>query len=229
MNWIAFDIETAAREDDVSPLIPDPSPDGRLTDPVKMVADVAKKRKALLEKLPLDENGNTIVCLGYQLECWDAPEVLSIPAGERFMIESFLAQAKGRTLIGYCSRLFDLRTIIQRSRYLGIPHPPWRDLLAPYGRAKRHIDLFDELTLDGGRNDGVVPKRLGTFCTGFGLDVPHDDSDGSQVAALLRAGDIAAVRRHCEIDVMKTVALARRLGIIQAMEPAPVLASEIVF
>lgn len=229
MQFICFDIETAGREADVSPFIPDPSPDGRLTDPVKVVADVAKKRKALIEKLPLDENGNTVVCLGYQLESWDSPEVLSIPADERFMLETFWQAAKGRTLIGYYSRQFDLRTIIQRSRYLGVAHPSWRDLMAPYGRAKRHVDLFDELTLDGGRSDGVVPKRLGTFCKGFGLDVPADETDGSQVAALLQAGNLEAVRQHCAIDVVKTVALARRLGVIPALEPAPVLAAEILF
>jgi hypothetical protein len=175
-KWICFDIETSGRTD-VAHLLPEPEADKRLSDPVKVAADLEKKRAAQSSGLSLDVNGCSIVALGYQFEEWLTPETLSIPAGERFMLETFWGVAKGRTIIGYYSRLFDLPVILQRSRYLGVSIPGnWRDLLAPYGRSKRHIDLFDELTFDNGRQDGVIPRRLGMFCKQFGLDVPSDDT-----------------------------------------------------
>jgi hypothetical protein len=230
MRWCCFDIETAARTD-VAHLIPEPEADKRLSDPVKIAADLDRKRSALADRLPLDENGNQIVCIGIQTESMPAPIVLlAAETGERLVLVGLWEWAKGRTLIGYYSRLFDLRTVVQRSRILQVPHPHWRDLMAPYGRSKRHVDLFDEASMDSTRSDGVIPKRLGTYCATFGLDVPSDPSDGSQVAALLKAGDIDAVRKHCEIDVIKTVALARRLGVIpNVLVPVEQLQSESVF
>lgn len=223
LGWIAFDIETIGRED-VTSLLPEPDHDKRLTDPAKIDADKAKKRAEQIGKLSVDANGCQLVALGFQTEQMERPEVLSLPAAETFMLDTFYEHGKGRTFIGFYSRLFDLPVILQRSRYRGLAIPPWRDLLAPYGRAKRHIDLFDELTFDNGRQDGVVPRKLGTFCKQFGLDVPEDGTEGADIAALVKAGDYAAVRRHCEIDVVKTVALARALGVIKGA-PVPMAAS----
>jgi predicted PolB exonuclease-like 3'-5' exonuclease len=219
-KWMAFDIETAGRED-VSGYIPEPQADKRLSDPVKVKADLEKKRAESVDRLPLDPNGCRIVSVGWQVEGWDSPEVLSEPAGEQFMLETFWKHAKGRRLVGYYSRLFDLPVILQRSRLLGVSIPDWRNLLAPYGRARGHVDLFDELTFDNGRADGVIPRKLTTFCKQFGIDIPEDDSAGSDMAALVKAGDWEAIRQHCSRDVERTVALARRLGIV----PAPVEAS----
>lgn len=235
LGWMAFDIETMARAD-VEHLIqaPDidlaPEPDKRLTDPVKIIADVEKKRTANIAKaaqkraddlarLALDVNGCAIAAIGMLTEALDRPAVIALPEDERFMLETFWARAKGRTLVGYYSRQFDLPVIIQRSRYLGVAHPTWRDLTAPYGRASRCVDLFDELTFDSARHDGVIPRNIGTFCELFGLGVPKDDTTGADVAALIAAGDYAAVRKHCEVDVVKTFALAQRLGVIR-LQPA---------
>lgn len=219
MNFCCFDIETKSR-DGAETLIPTPIADGRLTDPFKMAADVAKKYAALVDKLALDENGNAIVCIGIQTELMHEPAVFAVnnAIDERGILNLFWDSARGRTLVGYCSRTFDLRTIIQRSRYLQVDmRLNWRDLLAPYGRSRHHIDLFDELTMDSGRgNDGVIPRKLDTFCQTFAVDAPLDETRGSDVAALLKAGDLAAVVKHCESDVRKTVALAIRLGIIPA-------------
>lgn len=223
LGWIAFDIETVGRED-VTVLLPEPDHDKRLTDPAKIEADKAKRRAEQIAKLSVDVNGCALVALGFQTEQMEGPEVLSLPADETFMLETFFQYSKGRTLVGYYSRLFDLPVILQRSRYRGVPIPPWRDLLAPYGRARRHIDLFDELTFDNGRQDGVVPRKLGTFCKQFGLNLPDDDVDGADIAELVKQGDFEAVRRHCEIDVMKTVAVAQVLGLVRR-ESVPMAAS----
>jgi predicted PolB exonuclease-like 3'-5' exonuclease len=138
------------------------------------------------------------------------------------MLSEFWRWAKGRRLVGYYSRMFDLPVLLQRSRMHGIAIPDWRNLLAPYGRARGHVDLFDELSFDGKRDDGVIPRRLLTFSKLFGIDVPDDDSKGSDIATLVKAGDYDAIRRHCSRDVERTVALARKLGVIPAAVEAGV-------
>lgn len=223
-RWLVFDIETAGRED-VAAWLPEPVADKRLTDPAKIAADLERKRLDLTEKLPLDMNGCRIVAIGWQTESLHAPvvDVFTDPAVEIDWLRGFLELAKNRKLIGYCSRRFDLPVIFQRCRLLGLPIPNWRRLLAPYGRADWHVDLYDELTFDGGREDYVLPRKLTTFCGLFGVDVPNDDCDGKQIAELLKAGDLDAIGDHCRHDVERTVALARRLGVIPALVEEPSL------
>jgi hypothetical protein len=219
-RWLALDIETVDR-DDVHGLIPEPEPDKRLSDPAKVAADLERKRAELIRKLSLDMNGCRIVALGWQTER-DAEPVVYTPSEtlpEGAMIwGGFWQAAKGRTLIGFRSRTFDLPVILQRSRLLGVPIPSWRDLLAPFGRSKRHVDLYDELTFDGIQKDYVIRRSLQIHGVPqlFDTGIPKDDHDGKDIAALVAAGDYAAVMQHCSRDVQRTVALARRLGIIPA-------------
>lgn len=225
MRWLAFDIETAGRED-VLAYLPEPQADKRLTDQAKIAADLERKRAEQVEKLPLDANGNRIVALGVFLESDTEPAVnilgngLDGRPGETVTLNCFWALAKGRTLIGFRSRTFDLPVIIQRSRLLGVPVPPWRELVAPYGRTNKHIDLYDEWTLDGLATRGEVPNNLTVVCRQHGIDIPEDDAKGKDVAALLASGNLEAVRQHCARDVERTVALARKLGFIPALAQA---------
>jgi predicted PolB exonuclease-like 3'-5' exonuclease len=246
IRWMAFDIETAVREAAIALLpAPDPEPemgpepeaDKRLTDPVKIAADLEKrrakavadlerrredaihKREDTIGRLALDPNGNRIVAIGWQTEQDDTIEVRT--ADERVMLETFWAYAKNRKLVGFCSRRFDLPVIIQRSRMLGVPIPDWRNLIAPYGRSRGHVDLYDEWTLDG-TIKGEIPNNLLTVCALNGIAIPDDDSKGKDMAALVAAGDYAAIRQHCSRDVERTVALARCLKVIPAAVEAGV-------
>jgi hypothetical protein len=170
-HYICFDLETAARED-VSQYIPEPEADKRLTDPGKIAADLSKKREASISRLSLDMNGCVIVAIGYQTELMDAPKVLL--GDERAMLGALWAAAKGRTIIGYRSRTFE------------------------------------------------IPRKLTTFCGLFDLDIPSDDSKGSDIAALVKAGDWGAIEQHCSRDVQRTMGIARSLGIVPT--PAEVVA-----
>ncbi len=215
-KWLAFDLETDKRDEAVA-LVPEPEPDKRLSDPAKIAADLERKRAEAIRRLSLDMNGCRIVALGYQTEEMAGPEImLESEAQERTMLTHFWIVAKGSTLIGFRSRTFDLPIILQRSRLLGVPVPPWRDLLAPYGRSKRHIDLYDEATFDGIQRDNVIPRRLQTHGDPamFNSGIPHDDCDGKDIADLVAAGDYVAIGLHCARDVDRTVALARALRII---------------
>ena len=48
-----------------------------------------------------------------------------------------------------------------------------------------------------------------------------DPHSGKDIAALVAAGEWAGVEGHCTADILKTAALARRIGVL---EPEPVKA-----
>lgn len=249
MRWMAFDLETAGREDVIA-YLPEPEPDeepeadGRLKDPDKILADIERKRaklalerarkwEARIARLSLDPNGCRILALGWQAEDDSQPRVHDAEGDEYYALTGFWMLARNRTLIGFRSRTFDLPVIIQRSRLLGVTVPPlrrvasgrfekaWRLLVPPYGRSEpHHVDLYDEWTLDGLITRGEVPNNLTTVCKQLGIDIPDDDAKGKDIAALLAAGNLEAVRQHCARDVERTVALARKLGVIPAVAQA---------
>jgi hypothetical protein len=246
VRYLVFDIETSPRDEAIPYLpAPDPEPelgpepeaDKRLTDPVKIAADLEKKRAkaaadlehrreeairkqaSRINRLSLDMNGCRIVALGWQDETMTEPAVmLTSITEERAMLAAFWIHGKGRTLVGFRSRSFDLPIILQRSRLLGVPVPPWRELLAPYGRARRHVDLYDEATFDGIRSDNGLPRGLQDWGDPhlFNTGIPKDDCGGADIAALVAAEDYVAIGLHCCRDVARTVALARALEVIPA-------------
>jgi hypothetical protein len=221
IRWCCADLEAAERED-AAVYLPEPEADKRLTDVLKIAADIAKKRAVARERLPLDPNGCRIVALGFQSEYMDGPTVCAADfQSEKEMLQYFWSEARGRRLVGFCSRRYDLPVLIQRSRMLGVAIPDWRNLIAPYGRSRGHVDLYDEWTLDG-TIKGEIPNNLLTVCALNGIAIPDDDSKGKDMAALVAAGDYAAIRQHCSRDVERTVALARALKVIPAAVEAPV-------
>lgn len=114
-------------------------------------------------------------------------------------------------LVGYCHRRYDLPMLIQRSRYLGVP--AWSLPLRKYDN--RHVvDLFDLLTFYGDAGADLMKRTLDNFCRRFGI-VIADETTGKDVAAMIAAGDYAAVAAHCAADVEKTRQLAQRIEAIE--------------
>lgn len=208
---IVCDIETASLPNAADFLEP-VKPDSRLKDPAKIAADIEEKTAARLEKIGLDRNVGRIVALGWWTEqngefygvCRDEME-------ERRALGGFWSSCKHRTIVGFNVKDFDLKYMIQRSRYLGVPHPILD--LGKYTR-KGIIDLFSELTFNDGIHDqGAMRRTLKAFCRRFGI--PVDDAiDGKDIGALVAAGDWAAVEAHVRSDVALTVKLAQRLGVV---------------
>jgi hypothetical protein len=64
-------------------------------------------------------------------------------------------------------------------------------------------------------------RSLKAFCKRFGIQVA-DDITGKDVPSLAAAGEWESVRAHVESDVALTVALARKLRILQ---PEPTAAA----
>ncbi len=214
-----IDLETAGHP--LAPTWLEPvQPDARLKDPDKIKADIIAKEATRLERLALDWNVGRIVALGiwtqttgYEvLLCHDETE-------ERAAIEACWALTQHRTIVGFNFKGFDGRYLIQRSRLLGIPA---RDLdLGKYSRKGSVVDLFQDLTFNDGHYDqGAMRRTLKAFCRRF--DIPVDDAiEGSQMQAIVDAGDWASVHAHCLADLRLTVALAQRLRVLPDALPLP--------
>jgi len=208
---IVIDIETCGlpnAEDYLEPV----QPDSRLKDPEKVKADIEAKTEARLDKLGLDWNVGRIVAIGLWTE--DASDYRPIrnEAEEHEGLNYAWHIARHRTIVGFNIKAFDLKYMIQRSRYLRVPHP---DLdLGKYTR--RGIeDLYSLLTFNEGTYDqGAMRRSLKAFAKRFGIPV-NDTINGKDIPALVAAGDWEAVVSHVQADVETTVELARRLGVIQ--------------
>ena len=236
---IVFDLETCGlpnAEDFLEP-IPDAvlddwpvEADARLKDPVKIaenidlkrlaqagrnaaaVAKVEQTRAAREDKLALDWNVGRIAALGWWTE-QDGIQARACPAEpyERNFLNEFWAAARHRTLVGFNIKGFDLRFLVQRSRYLGVPYPQLD--FSKYSR-KGIEDLYLMLTFgDGTYDQGAMRRTLHAFAKRFGIPVT-DSIAGKEIPALVAAGKWEAVLSHVTSDVELTVALARRLEVI---------------
>lgn len=211
VNPIIVDIETCGlpnAADFLEPVIPD----ARLKDPAKIEQDIKDKEQARLNKLALDWNVGRIAAIGWWTErlgrqaacCRDE-------AAEAMALKSFWLDSRHRTIVGFNIKGFDLRFMVQRSRYLGVPHP-----ILDFGKYTRKgvIDLFLELTFyDGTYDQGAMRRTLKAFCKRFGIAC-EDGINGADVPALVEAGEWEQVLTHINSDVDLTVALAQRLGVI---------------
>jgi len=217
---IAVDLESAGAPDGVQYLEP-VVPDGRLTNPEKIAADIKAKELARLDRMSLDWNVGRIVVLGW----WTAEDGIVVQTcktddEERSAIALFWRAALHRTIVGYNVKGFDLRFLVQRSRLLRVPHPVLD--FSPYSR-RGVIDLFLDLTFnDGHRDTGAMRRTLQMFCRRFGI-LNSDTVAGKDVPQLIAEGNWDAVVAHCAADVWCTVKLAQRLDIITA----PVIPEEV--
>lgn len=209
MRYRILDIETLAHEDAGNWLDP-VEPDGRLTDPVKIKADIAKKEAERAEKLALDPDCCRIVCLGYH-DCGTGDPICD-PCQDEFeeraVLEAFWTsyRAQDTSLVAFYGFGFDLPVLMRRSMYLGVPHQP----LNVDRYRSPHIDVLAKLTYNG----VLKPHSLSFYQRRLGLPT-LDKVKGSEIAGLVKAGDWDAVVAHCLSDIGLTHALANRLGLLK--------------
>lgn len=213
---IVVDIETCGlpnAADFLEPVVPD----SRLKDPEKIKADIAEKEQARLQKLALDWNVGRIAALGFWTEARGTQVYFGkTEQGEATALTMFWQEAQHRTIVGFNVKGFDLRFLVQRSRYLGIVHPQ-----LDFGKYSRKgiEDLYLTLTFgDGTYDQGCMRRTLKQFCRRFGIPVV-DDIDGKDIPALVEAGEWEKVAAHLTADVESTVALARKLGVLPLSQP----------
>lgn len=228
-GFTVVDLETAAHPDAALYIVP-PDLDsiqaaGNLKDPEKIKADIEKRRaaaqadyEASIDRCALDWNLSRIVCLGMHNVGDGGPQVIvcKTEKDEKAALAAFWLATRGRRLVGFCSRTFDIPTLIQRSRLLGVKHP---DLsLAKFGRGSV-TDLREILTFDDAHYTAIMPRSLDAFCKRFGI-VVTDDWTGADVPALIKQENWDGVAAHCRADLERTRLLAERIGVLRAVEAA---------
>lgn len=181
----------------------------------KRLADFEKDCTA---KAALDFNCARIVALGMWVSEKRSVRWMNTEEQEAYAIAEFWNAAKHRLIVGFCIRAFDLPMLMQRSRYLDVPHPALD--LGRYARGTGVLDLYDLLTFNDLRGETIMPRSAKSFARRFGIPVT-DEIDGKEIPALVAAGNWDAVAAHVTADVQMEVAIARRLGVIQA-QPEPV-------
>jgi hypothetical protein len=218
---IIVDIETCGLPNAADYLEPC-QPDKRLKDADKIKADIAEKEQARLEKLALDWNVGRIAALAWWTEeQGTAVRICQDDYAEKWALGEFWRESKHRTIVGFNIKGFDLRFMVQRSRYLGVPYP----MLDFSKYSRRGIsDLYLDLTFgDGTYDQGAMRRTLKAFAKRFGIPV-DDIVNGAEIPALVAAGDWDQVEAHVTSDVMLTVALAQKLGVVNASVPTNLVA-----
>ena len=174
---------------------------------------IAEKRATALAKAALDPDLCRIVALG---SWWDyEPEPALVLCHDESQEAAALAEfwetyrtirhehpytvIVGSNLLGH-----DLPIMVRRSLYLRVEVP-----MLERGKY-RHRDVIDlkSLLCD---DEWLAWRSLDYYVRRFGCDVPHDPIDGSQIPALVAAGDWLAVHNHLRIDLLKVRALAQRV------------------
>lgn len=207
---LVLDLETVAIDAAADYLEPVEAPSNYVNQPA-IDAYVRKATTKALERCSLDPDLCRIVCLGWLLDGETNPQLViaenedqEVTALEQFWEAASLSGGGVRRLASFYGLTFDLPVLVRRSQYLNVSFPQ----ISTDKYRTSHLDLHARLTFNG----VTKTHSLDFFAKRFALDVPLDMVDGSEIGGLVAEGRWAEVRRHCELDVLKTAALARRLG-----------------
>jgi hypothetical protein len=209
---IVFDCEAIAI-DDAGNYIEPISPPSNYKDPEKIAAYCEQAQRDALAKAALDIDLGRIVALGSSHGSSDVIVALARDEqDEADILRAFWARVTASntynrpTLIGFNCLGYDLPLMLRRSLYLGVQAPRFQ-------MGKYRHDGIEDLMLSLSFDGAVKYRGLSFYCRRFGLDVP-DETSGAQIAALHAAGDWDGIANHCRCDVLKTAALARRVGVL---------------
>jgi predicted PolB exonuclease-like 3'-5' exonuclease len=206
-DYACVDIETAAIDDAAQYIEPVEAP-ANYKDPAKIAEYVTSATAKAVDRCGLDPDLCRIVALGWMFPGEPSPQVrvCKTVTEEKDTLEYFWRDVQEATLVTFNGLKFDLPVLMRRSLYLGIPYP--RLSLDRYRTP--HIDLFNQLTYNGTIQGHSLKFYLSRF------NIATDDlTSGKDIAALVKAGEWAAVATHCQSDVIGTKDLALRIGAIR--------------
>ncbi len=203
-----FDCETTAIADAASYDFEPIEAPSNWKDPVKIAAYLTEKRQERTDRAALDPDLCRVVCL--VMARGDNGSLVTISARDEaeeaaLLSQWALAAVERGALVGFNCLSFDLPVLIRRCQYLGV-EPPQLDL-HKYHSADV-IDLMQVLSFNGAikaHSQAFYQRRFG-IATG-------DTTKGSEIPALVVAGEWAKVEDHCRADVDGLRQLAARLGI----------------
>jgi hypothetical protein len=184
-------------------------------DQAKIDAYIAEATAKAVDRCALDPDLCRIVALGHGeadgkdnvIICRDeTTEAAALAALAKHLTN---AQGVTRTVISFNGFGYDLPVLMRRAQYLGVSFP----VLNIDKYRSPHIDLMQRLSFNG----AIKPHKLSFYGSRFGCPV-LDDFDGSQIGALVQAGNWQAVESHCLSDLRLTRFLAQKLKLIPSAE-----------
>lgn len=204
---MVFDLETAA-DPTVIPMLPEIKPAGNLKDPAKIAESIKERTAAQLSDLALTPEYGRIVAIGTDQGTMICPDENAEMAALENFWQEWLSDRRLK-VVGYNIIGFDIPFVITRSRILGVTTPHGLTV-KKYGM-DAVIDLMQELCFFG----VTTMRSMDFWCKRLKLDVPADPIKGSEIPGLVEQNTPEAwdaIRKHCALDVIKTTALAARLG-----------------
>lgn len=214
MSAIIVDIEAVGIDTASDYLEPIEAP-SNYKDPAAIEKFIAAATAKALDRCGLDPDLCRIVALGHGeaggkdhvILCRD--EETEAAALEALAKQITNAAGVTRTLVSFNGFGYDLPVLMRRAQYLGVNFP----VLSVDRYRSSHIDLMQRLTFNG----AIKAHSLKFYASRFGMPV-EDTVDGSQIAALVKAGDWVAVENHCRSDLSLTRFLAQKLKLIPAAQ-----------
>ena len=205
-GWrVVFDIETAPLEDAAAYLEPI-EPPANYKDPDKIEAYLTEKRVEQLDRCSLDPDLCRVVALGWWREREPQPTTATVEhQDEASLLQTFWQHVEQGHLVGFNCIAFDLPVLLRRSLYLGVPTPT---IQIDRFRHPRVTDLLQLLS----HNGTLRFRGLDFYARRFGFALPPDALTGKDVAPAVAGGRWRDVERHVRIDVLRTAALAAKLG-----------------
>jgi len=205
-NQVVFDIETIA-DKTMLDIMPDIKPNGNLKDPVKIQADISKKKVEQINKMGLDPMFNIICMAGWcdkngpQFVKLDADPVDSpqniLKAEKKLLIDFWDALSVYDKFITFNGRNFDLRVMMLH----GITHGIRCGVSIDSGRYNKgnHIDLRQILAGDNQFASG----KLDFFCKKFLGEGKMEGIDGELVQEYWEFGLIDDIVKYNQDEVKK--------------------------
>lgn len=207
---IVFDLETAPIDGAATYLEPVSAP-SNYKDEAKIAAYIAEATAAAADKCSLDPDLCRIVALGWQVEGDESPTVRTCEHEdeERDTINEFWSWADNRHLVGFNCLAFDLPVLLRRGLYLDALRP---GIQIDKYKHPQVTDLQMVLSFNG----TIKLHGLAFYCKRFGIDVP-DTITGADIGHAVKDGRWSEVRGHCHADILKTAAVAARVGLFPRM------------
>ena len=200
---VVIDIETMPNMD-VIDLLPEPSIDSRLKDPVKIEEAKKNGRESQIEKMALSPLTGKVACIGF----YGAVHEVRID-DEKAMLDYAHSIILSHQIITYNGKSFDIPFIFKRGIILGCEWatiPNMKKYTDKYKSGDRHIDLMTEFC-DYGQWEKL--DNLARFLLGS----KKVDFDFREIPELLKSDEgKAKLTEYCYQDCKLTWELAQKMG-----------------
>lgn len=201
-----FDVETAPLPDAADYVEPG-EPPGNYKNPEAIAKWHAEDRAKQLQRAALDVDLCRVVAYATKTHAngaWVANGWMLAEASALKFLWQMVAD--NLPVLGFNILAFDLPVLYRRSLYLGLE--PVKLQREKY----RHNDVIDlaDILSESGR---LRLRSLDFYCRRFGIDIPAA-GDGADVPGWVEAGEWDKVEAHVRVDVARTAALAKRLGVL---------------